>query len=80
MQLSCTLFPGVALLGHEQAVSLEEGVEEEEGGCQAPQLEVVGQMESEVQGRALAPALARSELEFPAGVFQDIQVQGPCQM
>ena len=65
---------------HEQAGALEEVVEEEEGGCQAPELEVVGHMESMVQGKALAPALAGSELEFPAGVSQGIQVQDPCQM
>ena len=63
---------------HVQAGS-EEGLEEEEGGCQAPELEVVGRVESKVQGKALAPALARSVSKYPAGVSQGIQAQDPCQ-
>ena len=69
----------MALLGDLQADAAEEGVKEEEGGCQAPGLEDVGKVESKVQDKALAPALARSVLEFPSGVSRGIQAQDPCQ-
>ena len=40
------------MLGDLQADAAEEGVKEEEGGCQAPGLEDVGKVESKVQDKA----------------------------